>query len=333
MSKSVLVTRRIPEIGIRILNKAGYDVEVHAEDRPMRYEELMHAVEGKDGILCLLTDRIDGSILHKAGETVGIANYAVGYENIDIEKATRLGIMVTNTPGVLTETTADLAWALVMTAARRIVEGDALVRSNGFRGWAPMLLLGSDVYGKTLGIVGSGRIGCAVARRAIGFEMPILYYSRHTCPEIESIGGRAVSLSELLSRSDYVSLHVSLNPESFHLIDGDRLKEMKSSAILINTSRGPVVDEEALVNALSSGNISAAALDVFENEPDIHPGLFNLPNVILAPHIGSASRETREKMAITAAGNLHSMLSGRRPPDLVNEAVLSHPRCTNITTS
>jgi glyoxylate reductase len=321
---TVFITRRIPEEGIRIV-ASFCEVEVSDFDGVLPRKMLLEKVRGKDGILCLLTDTIDREVMEAAGPKLKvIANYAVGYNNIDVEEATRRGIMVTNTPGVLTETTADLAWALMMSVARRIVEADRFVRAGKFRGWEPMLLLGTDVYGATLGIVGFGRIGQAMARRALGFDMTVLYYDLQRAPEEieQKYRVRFVPLPELLQTSDFVSLHVPLTKDTYHLIGERELRMMKREAYLINTARGPVVDEKALVRALREGWIRGAALDVFEREPEVEPELLELENVVLAPHIGSASYATRTRMAEIAAQNLVKALQGEIPPNLVNPEVL-----------
>lgn len=319
----VFVTRAIPQEGLEILGRFC-DVEVSTIPGAIPREVLLEKVKGKHGILTLLTDTIDREVMDAASETLRvISNYAAGFNNIDVKEATRRGIMVTNTPGVLAETTADLAFALLLAVARRIVEGDRLVRSGHFTGWDPLLLLGEDVYGKTLGIVGLGRIGKAVARRALGFSMQVLYYSRRALPkeEEQALRVRYVELPELLQCADFVTLHVPLTEATHHLIGERELAMMKKSAYLINTSRGPVVDEKALVRALREGIIRGAALDVFENEPDVDEGLLTLPNVVLAPHIGSASLATRTRMAMMAADNLVRALRGERPEYLVNPEV------------
>uniref|UniRef100_A0A7V3YHM6 D-glycerate dehydrogenase n=1 Tax=Candidatus Caldatribacterium californiense TaxID=1454726 RepID=A0A7V3YHM6_9BACT len=321
---TVFITRRIPEEGIRIV-ASFCEVEVSDFDGVLPRKMLLEKVRGKDGILCLLTDTIDREVMEAAGPKLKvIANYAVGYNNIDVEEATRRGIMVTNTPGVLTETTADLAWALMMSVARRIVEADRFVRAGKFRGWEPMLLLGTDVYGATLGIVGFGRIGQAMARRALGFDMTVLYYDLQRAPEEieQKYRVRFTPLPELLQRADFVSLHVPLTKDTYHLIGERELRMMKREAYLINTARGPVVDEKALVRALREGWIRGAALDVFEREPEVEPELLELENVVLAPHIGSASYATRTRMAEIAAQNLVKALQGEIPPNLVNPEVL-----------
>ncbi|MGC8971388.1 MAG: 2-hydroxyacid dehydrogenase [bacterium] len=320
----VYITRRIPEPGIEMIRKE-HEVEVNPYDRVLTREELLQAVKGKDGILCLLTDKIDAEVFDAAGPQLKVvSNYAVGYDNIDVNEATKRGIVVTNTPGVLTETTADLAWALILATARRIVEADKFTRAGKYEGWAPMLFLGQDVYGKTLGIVGMGRIGQAVARRAKGFNMKVLYNDIRRIPEEleKELNATFVSLDELLEQSDFVSLHTYLSPETYHLINEERLRKMKKTAYLINTSRGPVVDENALVKALKEGWIAGAGLDVYEFEPKLVPGLAECENTVLLPHIASASVETRTKMATMAAENLLAVLAGKTPPNPVNPEVL-----------
>ncbi len=320
----VYITRRIPEPGIEMIRKE-HEVEINPYDRVLTREELLQAVKGKDGILCLLTDKIDAEVFDAAGPQLKVvSNYAVGYDNIDVNEATKRGIVVTNTPGVLTETTADLAWALILATARRIVEADKFTRAGKYEGWAPMLFLGQDVYGKTLGIVGMGRIGQAVARRAKGFNMKVLYNDIRRIPEEteKELNATFVSLDELLEQSDFVSLHTYLSPETYHLINEERLRKMKKTAYLINTSRGPVVDESALVRALKEGWIAGAGLDVYEFEPKLVPGLAECENAVLLPHIASASVETRTKMATMAAENLLAVLAGKMPPNPVNPEVL-----------
>jgi glyoxylate reductase len=243
---------------------------------------------------------------------------AVGFNNVDVATATRLGILVTNTPGVLTEATADLTWTLILGVARRVAEGDAEMRAGRFPGWGPLYMLGGDVTGATLGLIGPGRIACAVAERAKGFHMRLLYHGRRPSPELDALGGRLVSLDELLAESDYVSLHVPLNNETHHLIDARALGKMKRSAFLINSSRGPVVDEGALVAALKAGQIAGAGLDVYEREPAMAQGLAECPNTVLLPHLGSATHATRAAMSRIAAENVVAVLKGQRPPNLVN---------------
>ncbi|HXL03144.1 MAG TPA: D-glycerate dehydrogenase [Candidatus Atribacteria bacterium] len=315
----VLVTRRIPQEGLNILEESC-QVEVSEYDGVLPREILLQKVKGVDGILCLLTDNIDRKVMEAAGQSLRvISNYAVGYDNIDIEEATRRRIMVTNTPGVLTETTADLTWALLMAVARRIAEGDRFVREGKFREWEPLLFLGDDVYGATLGIIGLGRIGQAVARRARGFNMQVIYFSHHRLEDKEKeLGVTYYPFLELLAQSDFITLHVPLTRETYHLIGEEELKMMKKESYLINTSRGSVIDEKALIRALKEGWIRGAALDVFEQEPQVEPELLELEEVVLTPHLGSASRTTRTKMAILAANNLALALRGEIPPYLVN---------------
>jgi len=320
----IFVTRRIPQEGLEILKRCC-QVEVSDYDGVIPRSLLLEKVKNTDGLLVLLTDMIDKAVIHAAGKKLRvISNYAVGYNNIDVVEATKRGIMVTNTPGVLTETTADLAWALLMCIGRRIVEGDKLVRAGKFRGWEPMLLLGTDIYESTLGLIGFGRIGQAVARRAKGFNLKVIYYDKEpVSPNIEKeLGVSYVSLDELLRKSDFISVHVPLTEETFHLIGQEEFSMMKKESYLINTARGPIIDEKALVKALKGGVIRGAALDVFENEPAIEQELMTLDNVVIVPHIGSASYRTRTKMAIMAAKNLISALKGERPEFLVNPEVL-----------
>jgi len=317
----IYLTRRIPEEGMALLEKE-HQVEVFEGDSPPSKQEIIDCLRDAEGLLCLLTDPIDREVLDAAPCLRAIATYAVGYDNIDVREATRRGIPVSNTPGVLTDTTADLTWALIMGIARRIVEGDHMVREGRFKGWGPLVLLGTDVCGKTLGIVGAGRIGQAVGRRARGFDMDILYHNRSRKPEFErDCGARYVEMEELLRTADYVTLHLPLTSDTYHLIGGEELDMMKPSAFLINTARGQCVDERALVRALGSGSIAGAALDVFENEPELTPGLASLSNVLLCPHAGSASRETRAKMAEMVARDLLASLRGERPRHCINPEI------------
>lgn len=320
----IFVTRRIPQEGLEILKRCC-QVEVSDYDGVIPRSLLLEKVKDTDGLLVLLTDMIDKKVIVAAGKKLRvISNYAVGYNNIDVVEATKRGIMVTNTPGVLTETTADLAWALLMCIGRRIVEGDKLVRAGKFRGWEPMLLLGTDIHESTLGLIGFGRIGQAMARRAKGFNLKVIYYDREPVPPIieKELGASYVSFDELLRKSDFISVHVPLTEETFHLIGQEEFSMMKKESYLINTARGPIIDEKALVKALKDGVIRGAALDVFENEPAIEQELMNMDNVVIVPHIGSASYRTRTKMAIMAAKNLISALRGERPEFLVNPEVL-----------
>lgn len=316
----VFVTREIPAPGLDLL-RAECEVVVNPHDRVVTREELLAGIRGKDGLLCLLTDTIDGEVMDAGLPTLkGIANYAVGFNNIDVAAATQRRLPVSNTPGVLTETTADLAWTLLMATARRIVEADRYMRAGKYQGWAPMLYLGQDIYGKTLGIIGFGRIGEAMARRAHGFGMKVLYYDarRRTPEEERALGVEYRAFEELLSAADFVSLHVNLDASTRHLIGERELGLMKPTAILINSARGPVVDEVALVKALKERTIWGAGLDVFEDEPAMKPGLADCANAVVVPHIASASVETRTKMATMAASNLLAMLKGEPIPNLVN---------------
>jgi len=288
-------------------------------------EAVVEQVREVEGVLCLLTDRIDGEVIAAGKRLRVISNCAVGYDNIDVAAATRRGILVCNTPGVLTETTADLAWALLMAAARRIAESDRYVRAGKWRSWSPQLMLGQDVGGATLGVIGLGRIGQAVARRARGFDMRVLYYDIVRVPEVErSVGAEFVELPVLLRESDFVSIHTPLTEETRHLIGAEELTLMKPTAVLVNSARGGVVDAQALAAALRKGEIFAAGLDVFESEPlPADDPLLDLENVVVLPHIGSASVATRTRMARMAAGNLIAGLKGERPPYLVNPEVFS----------
>ena len=325
MSFNVYVTRMIPEQGMKIIHEHCDNAEVNPEDRVLNRRELLAAVSRRDGVLCLLTDVIDEEVLEAAGAKCKVfANYAVGYDNIDVKAATKRGIVVTNTPGVLTDATADHAWALLFSTARRIVEADAYMRTGKWKGWGPMQFLGADISGKTLGVVGAGRIGSAFARRSVGFGMRVLYYDNVINKELEiELGAKKVSLEELLAESDFVSVHVSLTPETVHFIDAASFKRMKKTAIIINTSRGPIVDEKALVEALKTGEIAGAGIDVYEKEPKAEAGLAEMKNVVMVPHIASATVATRGKMAQMAANNLVSVLEGKTPPHCVNPEVLS----------
>lgn len=316
MPEKVLVTRGIPEAGLRLLE--DFDVTVLSEEPPDR-GELLEAARGASGLLTTLTEKIDAKIMDAAGDGLRvIANMAVGYDNIDIETAAERNIVVTNTPGALDETTADTAFMLLLAAARRLGEGERLVRSGGWDAWGPKQLTGPDVWGKKLGIIGFGRIGQAVARRAKGFGMDILYTARSRKKDAEEeIEARWVELEELLGESDFISIHTPLTDETTHLISKGGLDTMKPTAVLVNTSRGPVVDEAALAEALENGDIFAAGLDVYEEEPKVHPKLLELENVVLAPHIGSASIETRDKMAEMAAQNLRAVLRDEEPENPV----------------
>lgn len=325
MSKpKVFVTRDIPDRGLRMV-RSFCRAEVWPEETPPARDVLLKRVAGVDGLLCLLTDQVDGAVMDAAGPGLKvISNHAVGVDNVDLDAASRRGIPVGNTPGILTETTADFAFALLLAAARRLVEADRFVREGRWVTWGPKLLLGRDIHGATLGIVGFGRIGQAVAQRAAGFGMRVLYNDteRVEASLEKSIGVQAASLEQLLRESDFVTLHTPLTEATHHLIDAEALERMKSSAILINTARGPVVDNEALYEALQARSIAAAALDVTDPEP-LPEGspLLELDNLVLAPHIASASEATRAKMSQMAAENLIAGLKGERLPFCVNPEV------------
>ena len=291
-------------------------------ERPPR-EEVLRRVKDKEALICLLTEKVNDELLQAAPKLKIAANVAVGFDNIDVAACTKRGVVATNTPGVLDETTADFAWTLLMAMARRLLEGDALARSGNWKGWDLDQLVGTDVWGKTLGIVGFGRIGKAMARRASGFQMKVIYTDAvRAAPNVEKeLGVEFREMNALLAESDFISVHTPLLPETRGLFNAQKFERMKRTAFLINTSRGPVVDEGDLVAALESGKIGGAALDVFEKEPTIHPGL-RRANVVLAPHIASASLETRTKMACMAAENVVALLQGRRPANILNPEVL-----------
>lgn len=317
----VWVARPLPQAALGYLAE-HVELEVYPGELPPTREEILRAVAGRDGLLTLLTDRIDAAVMDAAGPRLRvIANYAVGYDNIDVPAATARGIVVTNTPDVLTETTADLAWALLMAAARRIGEGERYARAGRWKTWGPLLLLGHDVHHKTLGLIGCGRIGAAVARRAKGFAMRVLYYDAQPRPDlVAELGLERVDLDTLLAESDFVSIHCPLTPETRGLIDAAALAKMKPTAILVNSARGPVVDQAALVEALRTGRIAGAGLDVTDPEPpDPADPLLSLDNVVIVPHLGSASIETRTAMALLAARNIVAVLSGGRAETPVNE--------------
>lgn len=325
---NVFITRRIPRAGLELLAREGARVVIGQADEEcaLKRDALLGGVRDADVLLPLLTERIDREVLEQNPRLRGVANHAVGYDNVDLAAATELGIPVSNTPGVLTETTADLTWALLLSVSRRVPEADAYMRAGRYRIWGPQTLLGADVgpgpngQRKVLGIVGFGRIGQAVARRARGFEMDVVAHDPKPAV-VEAAGVTWLELDRLLAAADFVCLHARLTQETRHLIDGRRLRRMKPSAYLINVSRGEVVDEAALVRALREGWIAGAALDVFEREPTMQPGLDELPNVVLVPHIGSASHDTRDRMATIAATNALHHLRRERAPQCVNPSV------------
>ena len=300
----VFVTREIPTPGLDLLRKE-FTVSVNPYDRVLSKEELMKSVQGKDGLLCLLTDQVDRDVIYAEPKLKMIASYAVGYDNIDVSAATERGIPVSNTPGVLTETTAELAWALLFSVARRIVEGDSFTRTGQFKGWAPLLMLGQGATNKTLGIIGAGRIGTAFALKSKGFDMKVIYSDEQRNEQLErELGAKKVPLPKLLKESDYVSIHVPLMKATHHLIGEKELKMMKKTAVLINTARGPIIDEAALIKALKEHWIFGAGLDVYEKEPEISRELKSLDNVVLQPHTGSGTIDTRTKMALLAVDNM-----------------------------
>jgi len=319
---SIFVTRALPG---DFLSKFGsaYSVKVYPYDRNITKDELLTYVKDCSGLISMLSDPIDEDVLAAGKNLKVVANYAVGFNNIDVAAATARGIAVVNTPDVLTEASADLAWALLLATSRRILEGDAMTRDGKFRGWAPELLLGMPVYGQTLGIIGAGRIGRAVARRAKGFGMRILYHNRsRLAAEVEEeLGMTYVGLEELLTESDFITLHCPLTPETKRLIGAAELAKMKPTAVLINTARGPVVDEAALLKALRNKEIFGAGLDVYEREPLLTPGLADLPNVVLTPHIASADVRTRLAMVDMVVEDVIAVLEGHRPSNLVNPEV------------
>jgi len=307
----VFVTTTLPDPGAAPLAAAGLEVVQRDALGPPTRAELLAGVADADALLCMLTERVDAELLDAAPRLRVVANYAVGYDNVDVDAATARGVVVTTTPDVLTEATADLTWTLILAVARRVLEGDALVRSGGWTTFGPTMLLGAPVAGRTIGIVGMGAIGTAVARRANGFGMTVLCTSRHPHPGAEAeVGAERVGLDELLTRSDIVTLHAPLTDESRHLIDAAALARMKPTAILVNAGRGPLVDESALVAALAGGTIAAAGLDVYEREPTLTPGLAELPNVVLLPHIGSATTEARGAMVRLCCDNIIAVLAG-----------------------
>lgn len=314
---NVYVTRPIPIEALALL-KERCDVEMSSDPRSLAKEELIKKLEGRDAILVSRTT-IDEEICQVIkSRCMILANYGVGYNNIDVDAATKHGIYVSYNPGVVTDATADLTWTLLLSAARRIVECDQYVRS-GQKDWGPMNLLGAQVSGKTLGIVGAGRIGMAVAQRAKGFNMKIIYNNTNANTDFEeATGGSFVHLDELLREADFVSIHVPMEPSTRHLISSKELETMKKTAILVNTSRGPIIDEKALVEALRNGQLAGAGLDVFEREPELEPGLADFPNVVLAPHVGTSTLDTRIKMGEGCANSIFAALDGQIPPNCVN---------------
>jgi lactate dehydrogenase-like 2-hydroxyacid dehydrogenase len=320
-----VVTRRVPEPGLELLRGAG-SVWLSPHDRPLSPAELYEAIAGADAIVTMLHDQVDGAFLVAAGQRLRcVANVAVGYDNVDVAAATERGVLVTNTPGVLTDATADIAIALMLSVTRRLGEGERLLRTGEPWSWNMFFMLGTGLAGKLLGVIGLGAIGQATARRARAFGMEIVYTGRHRAPEEveQELGGAAMlPLNELLQTADVVTIHCPLTPETHHLIDADRLRLMRPHAYLVNTARGPIVDEPALAAALREGVIAGAALDVFEHEPVVYPDLLELDNVAMAPHLGSATVETRTAMAVLAAQNAVAVVRGEAPLTPVNPEVL-----------
>jgi glyoxylate reductase len=315
----VFITQEIPEIASKLLKAKNFEVSVYPKNKPISKNELLKSIKNVDAVISLLTDKFDAIILDKMSNCKVIANYAVGFNNIDIKYAKQKGITVTNTPDVLTDATADLAIALTLACARRFVEGVELVRLKKFNGWLPKLLLGVELKNKVFGILGAGRIGTATAIRAKSFGTKIIYFSNSRNAFLENkIAAKKVSLEFLLKHSDIISVHLPLNPKTFHLLDKKKLLLLKEKAIFINTARGDIVDEKALINILKREKIFAAGLDVYENEPVLNPDLYKLKNVVLLPHLGSATIDARNNMAILAAKNVIAVLSGKKPITPVN---------------
>ena len=314
MSPAIYVSRPLPAPGTEPLRAAGIEVEQHEPDSPPSREQLIAGLQGKQALLCLLTERVDAELLDAAPELRIVANLAVGYDNIDVAAAHERGVVVTNTPDVLTDATAELTWALILAAARRIIEGDTLVRTGQWKGWSPTQLLGTSLTGKTLGIFGMGKIGAAVARRARGFAMPVIYTNRtRNVVMEEELGARAVTFDQLLEQSDVLTLHAPATAQTRHAFDAAALARLRPSTIFVNTARGPLVDEAALVDALRARRIAAAGLDVFEREPQLAPGLTDLDNVVVLPHVGSATDDARGAMVDLCCRNVIAVLGGASP--------------------
>jgi len=321
---NVLVTRPIMDEPTRVL-KERCEVTIHENDFGIPRDELLTMVKGTDAVITMLTEEVDSEFLDAAGPQLKIvANHAVGFDNVDLAACTAAGVMASNTPDVLTETTADTAWALLMAAARRLGEGERFLRAKRQWIWGPLMMLGQDVHHKAIGIVGFGRIGQAIGRRARGFGMKVIYHDSVELPKdvTEPLGAERRDLDDLLTEADFISIHVNLTPQTRHLFGAEQFRRMKPTAILVNTSRGPVVDEAALVEALRAGEIFAAGLDVFENEPEVHPGLLELENAVVIPHLGSATVDTRNAMGMLAVENVFAALEGKPPPTLLNPEVL-----------
>jgi glyoxylate reductase len=309
----IYVTRRIPEVGISALKERGYQVDWHDSDLPVSREILENMVQNADGLICMLSDTIDKELILKAKRLKIIANYAAGFNNIDAQFAHEYGVAVSNTPDILTAATADLTWALILAVSKRVVEGHRMMQAGQFTGWSPLMLLGGDVTGKTLGIIGAGRIGQAVAQRASGFNMQICYHNPRPVPEFEKrTGAQLLPLAQLLAESDFISVHCPLNRATHHLIHSENILSIRHGAYLINTARGSVIEEKALIAALKSGRLAGAGLDVYEFEPQVSAELQAMDQVVLLPHIGSATFETRSEMARIAARNIIAVLETGR---------------------
>lgn len=320
----IFVTRKTPGKALEKLVASEHEVVISEFDRPLKEEELVEKAKDADALLTLLTDRVDGALMDTAGPQLKIiSNYAVGFDNVDIKEATDRGIVVTNTPSnEVNEAVAEHTWALILSLARRIVEADEAIRRGGYKGWEPDIFLGTGLLGKTLGIVGLGRIGSMVARRAKGYNMTVLYNKRSRDEEAEKeLGATFVELDDLFAKSDFITLHVPLTEETRHMINKESLAKMKKRSYLINTARGPVVNEKDLAEALRSGQLSGAALDVFDNEPDINPELIGMENIVLTPHIASATWEAREKMGEQSVSAILDAFQGKKPENIVNEEV------------
>ena len=318
----IFITRKIPDSGIKLLKEKGFELEINKQNRVLTKNEIIKGIKNKDGLIPLLTDNIDKEVINSEPNLKMIANYAVGYNNIDIKEATKRKIPVSNTPDVLTDTTAEMAWALLFSVSRRIVEADKFTREGKFKGWDPKLMLGQDITNKTLGIFGTGRIGSAFALKSKGFKMNVLYYDEKNNSTLEKeLNAKKVEKSELIKKSDFISIHLPLNKSTFHFIDINELKNMKENAILINTARGPIINENALIKALEKKWIFGAGLDVFENEPNINPKLLKLDNVTIQPHSASATIKTRSKMSIIAAKNMIEGLENKIPTNCVNKSI------------
>lgn len=334
--QKIFITRKIPGDSLEKLKNAGYEINISEAERPLTQEELLEGIKGVDAVMCLLTDKIDGDVMDAAGPGLKIiSNYAVGFDNVDIEAATKRGIIVTNTPSdEVNEAVAEHTWVFIMALARRVVEADEFIRQEGYyagkggyKGWEPDLFIGPSVVGKTLGIIGLGRIGSMVARRAKGYNMTVLYNKHEPDPVAETeLGVKFVTLDELYEKSDFITLHVPLTNETRHMINSESMAKFKKGSYLVNTARGPIVAEKDLIEALKSGQLAGAALDVFDNEPNISGELLSLPNVITTPHIASATYEARMKMGEQAVAAILDTLVGKKPLNMVNENVWNSRR-------